>query len=228
MKHEFFEAGKFVFKAGNPSNGKFYVILSGEVGVIIQTQIKGLYDKDKEKIEEIRRTQLNALPSLTHLPSSDGEATPTHSKKLTIRNSMMFPNQNQSNSSNFLNVPSGTMTAQDRRKSSKIAGADTSAKLTLTPTTPTAQSSLGGVFAAKKASRKFGDKMKKKTIQGGPAPADEDEDNHAEYRQMVKRYGNLARVMGKGDSFGETGKNEFDLRVTNVYSDNATWDEPDG
>lgn len=142
MKYEFFEMGSFVFLHDDPSNGKFYVILSGEVGVIVPYQVPNIFEKDQ---------------GLGDQPSS-----PT---KFSSRSSVSHSSQ-----------------------------------LSPTKVSTVAQSqvpiSFGVIFAAKKATRALKKKAQQKTGE---------DDKYSEYRQLVQKYGNLARVLSKGDSFGDGG-----------------------
>ena len=256
MKHEYHEMGNFVFKEGDPSNGKFYVILSGEVGVIIQTQFQTIFDKDKEKIEERRRTQVGVAVSVTNLDEeppiqnsppmimrSNSQlgapnnmlmrtnsllATPNtmlmrSNSQLSAANShLMAPNQNLMIPSHNLSAPSNNLLAvptngaERKRRNSKLAEpgsiilippptivTNTTATSNTTSNTPVNSNtnSWGGFVSAKRVSKRF---KTRGSVAGGIG--DEMEDKHTEYRQMVKRYGNLARVMGKGDSFGDQGR----------------------
>ena len=189
MKHEYIQMGEFVFKSGNPSNGKFYVILSGEVGVIVQTQVKTIFDKDKEKIGEKTRSQFNS--PLINIPEDDSPTRLLNSPTLT-------PTVAQ-NSPTFLKSQSSAFVMAEKTKTVKILN-DTAHTASSNTTSP----SFGGLLAAKKASRKFGEKTgkKKSANAGGSEGAD---DKYAEYRQMVRRHGVLVRVICKGESFGETG-----------------------
>lgn len=51
--YERFDTGKFIFKEGDPSNNKFYIILSGEVAVILKNKVGNFGKK-----QTIKRTRL--------------------------------------------------------------------------------------------------------------------------------------------------------------------------
>lgn len=174
MKHEFVEMGNFVFREGDPSNGKFYVILSGEVGVVVYTQVTNIFEKEKEHLEAKRRTALN-LPSISHLDEEEDSDS-----------SIVIP----TNTSLAGIVPSLT-SIPDKKQSLKQ---NTGASVTSLASVSTAAS-----VSLKKLTGKLSSKSTKLSQSEDP------EDKYTEYREMIRCYGNLARVLGKGTSFGESG-----------------------
>lgn len=61
MKYEKHSMGTFVFKEKDESNGKFYVRLSGEVGVITNANLKNVYEKDHAQSATSRKPSLSFL-----------------------------------------------------------------------------------------------------------------------------------------------------------------------
>lgn len=198
MKYEFKEMGSFVFKEGDPSNGKFYVILSGEVGVIVQTQVANIFEKDKERIAQKRRSELN-VPSINNLLEEDANNN----------DSWVAPSSNS-----LITIPSTILSLPEKGEPNKGS---------LTPSQSLV--ALSTTISKKGTRRRSSERSSKGQLRPSLVSIDELEDPLEEYREMVKSYGNLVRILGKGESFGETGRDKFMvLRADIIYigSDNTT------
>ena len=201
MKYEFKEMGSFVFKEGDPSNGKFYVILSGEVGVIVQTQVANIFEKDKERIAQKRRSELN-VPSINNLLEEDANNN----------DSWVAPSSNS-----LITIPSTILSLPEKGEPNRGSLG------LLTPSQFLVASST--TISKKGTRRRSSERSSKGQLRPSLVSIDELEDPLEEYREMVKSYGNLVRILGKGESFGETGRDKFMvLRADIIYigSDNTT------
>ena len=190
MQYEYVEKGKCVFKEGEPSNKKFYVIISGEIGVFVCANFFSK-DNSKGKSEQKPRSELN-LPSISSLLDEE----------TGIRESSM--------ASSRTNLPVFASTLQslpDRPESLKASSG------MCTPTQSLQAISMD--LTKKDSKQKITERPK---VRFHPASMNNlSEDPYAEYREKAKGFGNLVRVLSKGDSFGESGNCYMTNKIANVY-----------
>eukprot|EP00330_Aristerostoma_sp_ATCC50986_P001339 CAMPEP_0114584112 /NCGR_PEP_ID=MMETSP0125-20121206/7829_1 /TAXON_ID=485358 ORGANISM="Aristerostoma sp., Strain ATCC 50986" /NCGR_SAMPLE_ID=MMETSP0125 /ASSEMBLY_ACC=CAM_ASM_000245 /LENGTH=98 /DNA_ID=CAMNT_0001778211 /DNA_START=93 /DNA_END=392 /DNA_ORIENTATION=+ len=79
FQYEYLDFGKFVFKQGDASNNKFYVILSGEVAIIITKSSVGDWGKRNTNVYSrtskmtLRKTTIKRDTKLGEIPEEDDE-----------------------------------------------------------------------------------------------------------------------------------------------------------
>lgn len=92
MKYEKHPMGTFVFKEKDQSNGKFYVILSGEAGVIIRANLSNIYETDRTMIQLSRRntklSESNTVSPRNFPGSIQPQNFSTEARKLSNRLSL--------------------------------------------------------------------------------------------------------------------------------------------
>ena len=189
--------GKFVFRQDDPSNNKFYVILSGEVGIITNKNYSDLYARDKEVYEKtvrltsaLRGSSRNTLSCVSSLSQLD--ASTKHELDEIDENRFKYSDKKS---------PSIV-----RRRDSKGASLTALAKLT---------NYMGTSIMPKdkfkeimnNTSLKSGEKQKK---EDGHESEDDEEKakekvDNSEFKKFASRYGFLVRILSKGAEFGDAG-----------------------
>jgi len=124
--HEHIPIGRFVFQKGDPSNNKFYVILSGKIGIVIPRKNNVIVPK-RPSIRKSILKQNSQKPSFEPIPiksprdrsqSPEEENRESSSKKRSLivndsRRATFISNQSESESSksgfniNLVKVPEG-------------------------------------------------------------------------------------------------------------------------
>ena len=176
MKYEAFDMGKFVFKQGDESNHKFYVILSGEVGILTNANYNGVYERDKQRYQNTMRSTIIGKKGLTLITQQES-----------------IVRANSSDDEEILKTPSSGRSSsflKDSRKQTMMSAFG---------------QSVGHLSTISKfreiPSRKS--TMKKELSM---AEVENDEEHKSEsFKSMAARFGHLVRVLGQGAEFGDAG-----------------------
>jgi cAMP-binding proteins - catabolite gene activator and regulatory subunit of cAMP-dependent protein kinases len=211
--------GKFVFKAGDPSNNKFYVIISGEVAVILPQNV-GEWGKLTVTQKSKKKTQGTTHPTPQDPNAQNQPSTlsnldqpmPTDEKKVTIVLSNSGDNTGKSKTESQLlddkllsndNTPSLKMIPTPR--ASEVDGV----KKEETPSNPkkAGNSPPSGFGTFVKSVNKFKTGTSKK-IEDEVVKEEEDEEEDIdaqtkEFEEYASRFGRIARYSKQGESFGE-------------------------
>lgn len=177
MKYERFDMGKFVFRQGDESNQKFYVILAGEVGVLTQANYNNVYDRDKQHYEQTAR--------LT-----------TFGRKFTLFAQMEAQRQAEQEEEQQRNSisPNRPSIHRDSRKMS------VSFVKAVTQITGTMKATDRFKEAATRRS------ILVRRDPGDTDEKTEEDLRLEEFKSMAARFGHLVRVLGKGADFGDAGE----------------------
>jgi len=233
FKYERLPMGRFVFKQGDPSNNKFYVIISGEVAVIVKQEI-GNWGQKFTQVRKPKKTNLEApvstfkratviedrsLLSIPNLEVSDGNSFLSFSdldkvnvrgtRKGTIRGTIMmkpqikFPEQD-------------TIIEEDyeTRERKKSRNSDDS---------PKSNSSFGTIAKTVQKFQQGLHRHRQAKIEVKEASPSESEDEETqEFEQMAARYGKILRYMRPGEGFGELALKENTPRTASIMTKTAT------
>lgn len=196
IKYECISMGKFVFRQNDPSNDKFYVILSGEVGIITQADYSNIYEKDKEAYERTAR-----LTNIRRTQTPKPVITTNNLTSHEMKNRFTF-NDDEINASieHEKESLSNTRILDSARtpKRNTILLSNFGEKFLSPPKFLREKPSTSQNFFKRR-----GDEKKAQDR------IDEDEreveNEQFTFEKLASRFGNLARILGKGAEFGDAG-----------------------
>lgn len=175
MKYECHDVGKFVFKQGDESNHKFYVILSGEVGILTNANLHGVYERDSKRYENTVRMSMigKQKMSLLTLHDPNGKDNKIEEEEGT-----------QTPTSRALGYRKPTMNSSFTKTVAQISGM------------MKATGKLREVAARRSAA--------KKDLIEESEKEDEDQ-KLEEFKSLASRFGHLVRILKEGAEFGDAG-----------------------
>ena len=167
--------GQFVFREGDSSNEKLYVILTGEIGIVTQRKYNDIYAKDTVLYQERKKTKLQTLR--VHSTISGNSATSQSDlKSRSDIDEEPTPHQKTTNFGfagavrHASNIKKATQNLKDLRKVK---------------------------IKQQSSNKNINEEEEEKE--------EEENDDEAEFRKMATRYGELARVLKSGADFGAAG-----------------------
>ena len=182
--------GTFVFKQNDESNDKFYVILSGEVGILTNANYSDVLTADKKHYQNSVRGTLISRRLTRLLPQPQKELSDHKSSQDENSDS----DEEDEDKASDQGIPEPAIDKNIKR--------------------PSIFTSFGAtvrrVSGVKKATERFKElqlkkpnlPVKKKEVVPKKKP---EEAKREEFLAMAARYGHLVRVLGKGEHFGDGG-----------------------
>lgn len=195
--------GKFVFRQDDPSNDKFYVILSGEVGILTNANYSDVYARDREVYEKTTRLTQGKLPSQLSL----GSINSLTQLDTTPKNDLEDIVDDYKTQYNIRNTFKNTLIMNKDTKGTSL--------LTLGKSTRLLTNSAKGLIKDKLKTMQIKSKKSlnelKEEDDDEDVVADEgegkerDPNDLAEFKFFAGRFGHLVRILGKGAEFGDAG-----------------------
>ena len=221
MRYESVRAGGLVFKQGDESNSKFYVILSGQVGVIVSKKLDMLVRPAASKATLSTISNLAAMTKIENKPEAETDKLEVENRKTEASGKKVefqrIEEESQNKKAAAENRKGGfpfrlieglekEADTQNKKPDDATNRASTGRRSTLR-FGDNFGSAVAMAMAAKRVVQKARLLLKNRSSGPSMVSLDDDCNDEQEFKEKAEQHGKIVRLLNPGNEFGDVGKN---------------------